>query len=357
MRDFEPGIYFGLSEEAYHADPALSNSGISHLLISPLDFWTHSPMNPDFEDKKTDAMIVGTAFHRRLLEPERFESMYAALPSRDEYPDAIDGGEALKAECERLELKKSGRISELCDRILEAYPEAQLWPVINERLLDEREGMTLLPRAKLDNIERTAEIVLAHQSAAKAITGGVAEVSIFWIDEESGVRMKARIDYLKIKAIVDVKTFNNALRRPVDVAIAMAVANHRYDVKVAVYGDAVEAAKMMLRRDKTKAIHFENGAEVENDWIAALAACETHSVVFVFIEQGAVSNVRVREFCRSEALGGTVNLYWGSARDGFREGVRIYADFMKRFGPEQPWIDDQPMRPFVDQDFPLWMFN
>ena len=54
-----------------------------------------------------------------------------------------------------------------------------------------------------------------HQAAARAMTGGYSEVSIFWIDPGSGVRLKARLDYLKVKAIVDLKTFSNSLGKPV----------------------------------------------------------------------------------------------------------------------------------------------
>lgn len=88
-----PGIYFGMDEAEYHAAPALSSSGIRNLLVSPLDYWVNSHMNPEYVDEKTAAMVVGTAFHRRLLEPERFAAMYAPVPSKADYPDAIDGAD------------------------------------------------------------------------------------------------------------------------------------------------------------------------------------------------------------------------------------------------------------------------
>ena len=50
-----PGIYFGMPDSEYHADPSLSNSGIKSLLVSALDFWTESPINPDWEDRETPA--------------------------------------------------------------------------------------------------------------------------------------------------------------------------------------------------------------------------------------------------------------------------------------------------------------
>lgn len=355
----EPGIYFGMDEAEYHAAPALSSSGIRHLLVSPLDYWINSHMNPEYVDEKTPAMEIGTAFHRRLLEPERFAAMYAPIPSKADYPDAIDGAEGLRAECERLGLKKSGRIADLCERILEADPDAELWPVIERDILADLAGRVLLKPAVMADIERAARIVLAHQSAAKALSGGVSEVSIFWIDGETGAPMKARIDHLKTKAIVDLKSFNNPFSKPVDAAVASAVANGRYDVQAAVYDAAVTAAKAMLLERKSGAIHGE--APVDNDWLVSFASCKRHAFVFVFIEQGPVTNVRVREFCPTETLGGigggTSNLYWQAGMAGFREGVRRYARCMAHFGPDKPWIEDAPMRAFRDDEFPLYFFN
>ena len=355
-----PGIWFGLPEEEYHADPALSSSGIRNLLISPLDYWASSRLNPDYVDEKTEAMITGTAFHRRLLEPVRFADMYACKPSKDDYPDAIDGADKLRAECERLDLKKGGKISDLCDRILEADPKAKLWPVIEAGLMESLKGKILLKREAMKDIERMAKIVLAHDSAAKAITGGMSEVSIFWIDPETGVRMKARTDYLKVKAIVDVKSFSNPLGKPIDAAVASALANGRYDVQAVIYEEAVKRAKAMLRKDKTKALHVVSGPEPENDWLVSLAACEQHAFAFLFIETGPVTNVRVREFRKLETYGGqggTTNMYWQSGDAGFREGVERYAECMKHFGPGQPWITDEPMRPFRDDEMPMYLFN
>lgn len=360
MMEFQAGIFFGLPEDEYRAIRALSSSGVRDLLVSPLDYWANSPMNPDYEDAKTEAMIVGTAFHRRLLEPERFTAIYAAQPSKDEFPDAIDGGKALAAECERLALKKSGTIEQLCDRILEKDPKARLWPVIEQGILANLDGRTLLKRNVIADIERMTRIVMAHQSAAKALSGGFTEVSIFWTDEETGIPLKARIDNLKTKAIVDVKSFNNPLSKPVDSAVASAVANGRYDVQAAVYDAAVTAAKQMLRKQKSAALHIPEGLEIETDWLTSFAACASHTFVFVFIEQGPVTNVRVREFRKTETYGGqgaSQNMYWQSGHAGFREGVRRYVENMERHGPDKPWIDDQPMRAFADQDFPLWLFN
>jgi len=353
-----PGIYFGMPEEEYHAAPALSSSGIRNLLISPLDFWTNSYLNPAFVDEKTDAMVLGTAFHRRLLEPERFAAMYGPWPRREDYPNAVDGGDDLKALCGEMGLKKSGKIADLCERILEANPDAELWPVIKADLIQRLKGKTLLKASDLADIERAARLIFAHQSAAKALTGGYAEVAVFWIDEESGVPMKCRLDYLKVKSIVDVKSFSNPLGKPLNAAVAGAMAMGRYDVQAVIYDAGVTAAKRLLRERGSEVLH--GASKIPNDWILAFAACERHAFAFVFIETGPVTNVKVREFREFEGYGGqgmSVNAYWSAGLSGFRRGVRLYYDCMKQFGPDKPWIEDEPMKPFNDMDFPMYMFN
>jgi hypothetical protein len=349
------GIYFGMDEAVYHALPRLSSSGIRNLMISPLDYWTNSYLNPQYEDVKTDAMVIGTAFHRRLLEPDRFKKIYAVRPVPSEYPDAIDGHAALKDRCKELGLKLGGKISDLCDRIIEADPKARLWPVIEQGILEKLKGCTLLKRADMADIERMAAMVLQHQSAAKAISGGQAEVSILWTDPESGVPLKVRVDYLKVKIGMDVKSFSNPYGKPINAAISGNMATNRYGVQAAMYMDGIEAAKAMLRRHKTKVLF---GADyIDNGWLVHFAACERHAFAFLFIEQGAVTNVRLREFRSQDAPGAETNLYWRKGREDYRAGVARYVECANKFGFNRPWVEDEPMRAFRDEEFPLYMYD
>jgi hypothetical protein len=358
----EPGIYFGMNEDEYHADPAFSNSGAGHILISPLDYWVNSRLNPDYVDEKTAAMIAGTAFHRRLLEPARYEKLYGVLPSFADFPDAIDGREALYAKCKEYGIKgmSSAKVAELCDALLDADPNLVLWPVIKAEAMKALADRIILPAETAADIERAVKFVQANADAAKCITGGHAEVSIFWIDEETGVRMKARIDYLKVKAIIDIKSFSNPLGKPIDAAVSGAVVFNRYHIQGVIYWEAVERAKQMLRKEKSACLHFMNGAEVSDEWLIQFAACARHSFFFLFIEQGPVTNVLVREFAEFDTFGGqgsSVNLAWYYGQMGYREALRRYVENMEKFGPDKPWVDDRPMRPFADTDFPQYMFQ
>lgn len=73
----EPGIYFGLPEEDYFKDSALSRSNLLDLLDTPNTFWKNSWMNPARDAKRiSDPMAYGSAFDCALFEPSLFFHRY-----------------------------------------------------------------------------------------------------------------------------------------------------------------------------------------------------------------------------------------------------------------------------------------
>lgn len=343
----ESGVYFDMDEETYHADASLSASGIKDLRVSPLTYWVKSPLNPNQVNKASQAMANGKALHTRVIEgPEAFAERYAVIPEKPE--GALDGGAELKERCGELELKKSGSIAELCARIQEADPKAILWPDIIGEFNETNEGKIILKPEQAYDIEFPAQIIARHPTASKAFTGGFPEVSIFWRDEETGVPLKCRVDFLKTKAVVELKSFSNPFDKPLDVAIAHAIANRRYYVDAAVRLEGVEQAKKMIRAKKI------NNCP-DDAWVKAFIECPGHTFVFVFLEQGDCPNIRVREFRRTVREGGDENLYWQTASTTFRWGVKLWNEHFKHFGAEVPWLNIEPMTPFSDEEFPMWM--
>jgi len=70
---FAPGIYLGISNDDYHADPAIGSTGCKRLIHSPLEYWWNSPLNHDREETETTlAMRLGHAYHYKILEPHKF---------------------------------------------------------------------------------------------------------------------------------------------------------------------------------------------------------------------------------------------------------------------------------------------
>ena len=123
----EPGIYFDVPDEVYHASHGLSSSGIKNILISPLDYWVQS-IDPEREDFDTEANIFGKAMHRRTLEGRTdFYNHYAVLPDKDAHPDTHFTMPELKEMAFKRGWIKSGTRAEVVARIVKEDKDIQIF--------------------------------------------------------------------------------------------------------------------------------------------------------------------------------------------------------------------------------------
>lgn len=349
MSEHMNGLYFGLPEEDYHAVPALSFSGIKKLLRSPMDFWADSWLNPDYADRKTPAMTLGKAWHKYVLEgADAFRAEYCAMPEAGDYHNVLHTAEDMKDWLRQRKLPVTGRKSDLVSRILDADPSAMIWDRIVENAVD---GRVVLSKEDVERIEFSAGVLRGMPTIADAFRNGYPEVSYFWTDEETGVPMKCRIDYLKPSITNDLKTFSNKLGKPVDVAVNHEIANNRYLVQGVTYTDAIEHAKAMGRSGKLK-VH----GDVDPAFIKELVGNDRHRFFFIF-QQSDIPVVEVRELSRWETYGGnggSVNAYWLSGQMGMRKGIALFQEYSKRFEPGVPWITAAQVRQLVDSDLPIY---
>jgi hypothetical protein len=163
------GIDYAMPAEAYHAIDALGSTDIKRLLRSP----AHFRAGRDEPSLPTDAMLLGTAIHLAVLEPDAFAAQAVASPKFDRRTK--DG----KAAAAAFEAEHAGRM-----------------------LLDPEDW---------DTVRRVADAVHAHAGARTLLTGGSPEVSLRWDDAGTGAPCKARIDWLRAdNGIVDLKTTQDA---------------------------------------------------------------------------------------------------------------------------------------------------
>lgn len=340
--EFMPeGIYFGLPEEEYFADPSLSQSSMKWLLVSPMDYWARSAMNPDRpEDENTTFMDLGKAYHARILEGrEAFKARFAPEIDPADYPDALRTAEEIKGLLKELELKTSGNKPELIDRLLEADPTVKIWDRLVSEWRELQGDRTLIPSEHVRRIEIAAAMIENHPQLCKAFTGGVPEVSIFWRDQEYGVPLKCRVDYLKIGATVDLKSFSNKLNKPIDRAVVQVMASMRYHMQSSHYDEAVEQGREFVRRGKVF------GAAPA--WLDKFAAFprEDRKFLFVFQQTGPAPVARGYIMPRG--------LVHECGRLSVRECVRQWKECYDTFGTD-PWIDMSNITEFEDEQFPVW---
>ena len=189
---FTPGVYRDLPQDEYLAVEAISKSGLDHFHRSPAHYLAYQ--RQDF--RETPAMLFGRAAHMAILEPDRFAVEVVQEPSKIN-----------KKSKDWREFKK-------------LYP-----------------GCIILSPGDMRSIEAIRESILAHPAAFNLLNyPGTSEVSYFWIDRETKLECKCRVDYIRQDGIlVDFKTTKDASPQ----AFAKTIANYRYHVQAAFYSYGV----------------------------------------------------------------------------------------------------------------------
>jgi hypothetical protein len=347
----EPGIYLDLPEAVYHAAEGLSNSGMKHLAVSPLCYW-HNALNPDRErPEESFAQRWGRAVHCRLLEPERFADEYAAGLRKEDYPDALVTDDDLKGWLTARGLPVTGkRKQERIDRIREADDSTVIWDELEAEHAALTAGKTILSASEMSRLDRLAEVVLGDPCAAAVLSGGKAEVSIFVRDPETGVMLKARMDYVKAAATIDLKTFSNSRGKPTDRAVFDAIYHEAYFQQCVFYHRLRELARQQLATGEL-GVH----GNAPDGWVEGFAANYRPAFGFVFVESSEPFELRLVELRRSEVAGGQTNVYWTFAEARIDDAIHLYAHCRNRYG-NSPWREPAKPHVLLDTDLPQLMF-
>ena len=124
-----------------------------------------------------------------------------------------------------------------------------------------------------------------------------------------------------------------------------AVTKYLYHAQAYVYLQAAKAAKKLI----------QNGCFYGDD-INALQqfarVTEDPRFFFVFLETGPAMNIVVREFIQSSS--NVMSLVWESGKRISEQAIQTWTHCMDKYGPNQPWVTNQPSRPFMDEEFPTW---
>lgn len=162
VKNPEPGIYPGVSEEIYFSIDALNASTIKLLRRTPL----HARYEMLTPRRDTPAQRQGTAVHCAVLEPARFEEQYI--------PPLID--------------EATGK---------PMYRRSKVQKAAWEQFYQDNKDKTVLEPADFKYASVMQEAAWANPVWRKILEGeGSNEVVIIWIDPATGLLCKARIDRL-----------------------------------------------------------------------------------------------------------------------------------------------------------------
>ncbi|MFE7868815.1 PD-(D/E)XK nuclease-like domain-containing protein [Micromonospora humida] len=164
----EPGIHDGMPDAVYHADPvpggSLSSSGARRLLATCPARFDYDRRHPPAPSKAFDVghaahqMVLGTGPHLKVVPGDRWDTKVAKE--------------------QVTEIREAGGIP--------------------------------LKQDVFDQVTAMADAIAAHPLASALLTKGSPEQSLFWVDDRTGIWRRARADWLRSDAIVDLKTCEEA---------------------------------------------------------------------------------------------------------------------------------------------------
>ncbi|ELU4019620.1 exodeoxyribonuclease VIII [Salmonella enterica] len=198
--DIQPGIYYDIPNEAYHAGPGVSKSQLDDIADTPAIYLWRK--NAPVDTEKTKSLDTGTAFHCRILEPEEFSKRFIIAP---EFNRRTSAGK----EEEKTFLEECART-----------------------------GRTVLTAEEGRKIELMYQSVMALPLGQWLVeSAGYAESSVYWEDPETEILCRCRPDKIipEFHWIMDVKTTADIQR------FRTAYYDYRYHVQDAFYSDGYRA--------------------------------------------------------------------------------------------------------------------
>lgn len=358
------GIYFNMPEEVYHSIHACSSSGLKKLSVSSMDYWATSLLNLEREDEpekdsgKLTPKQLGHAYHSYIVEgPEVFhERFVVALEKDDVAAEAAKTGRKLcvtvadiREAIDTLGVKPKGTAKDaLIEQLYENDAHAYVWDRIVSDFGRRNKGKVFISQKLFRRIAIAHAMIVSDPQLKDAFAGGHAEVSIFWRCPTTGCPMKARLDYVKMMALIDLKSFTNMQGKPIQRAIDMAISNQKYFIPVVVYLEAIAAAKLLIQRDKEKCIHryqwsmFEGSpiysvhpaTKDQVEWCWKWAHQPEPQVLFIFQQTGIAPVTRGRIMPH-----GTSFMVTDHAIQFLK---RKWVKCAKAYGVD-PWVDFEPV--------------
>jgi len=199
----EPGIYEGMSEEEYFADDSFSKSQVTACLKSGKHLVSYKQNGISGK-----ALETGKLVDTLLLTPEEYTTRFIMAP---------ETYENTKGEIKPWDYRS---------------PVCQEW-----KARASSSGRVVITYEDKHNADRICESVKSYKTACELLDG-VSQVSMFWVDAETGVPCKGRLDILRPgTAITDLKTSS----RDVDLkSFQKDMYNFKYHVQAFAYTEGYE---------------------------------------------------------------------------------------------------------------------
>lgn len=208
-----------MTDEEYFAHPAINASSLKVIDSSLAEFDEYRKK----ESKSTPSMSIGSVAHALILE----------------------GSEAM----ENL-IGEKYHVLRLTDENAPVNPSTgSFYGEKSKKFIDWEEefagGKPVISELEFDRIAGMAKAIKRHPMASKLFAmNGKAEVAIFATDEETGLEMKIKVDWLLKKVMVDLKTCADSTFR----GFRMACYKFKYWLQDLHYTNTAKAAGLDIER-------------------------------------------------------------------------------------------------------------
>lgn len=209
------GVVLDLPEDDYHAHHALGSTDLNTLLRSPAHFRARKLAPP----RDTPATRAGRILHACILEREVFEKKYCVEP--------VDAPKDLR------HFRNAAKPSEAT---LQSIAFWDHWEATHA-------GMTSISAKDFDDYRRIADCIRQHPELRpyfERATEAASEVSVFAIDEETGLPLKCRKDYRGVLGGVRFKLELKSADDARPAALQRNAVNYGYFLQEAHYHDVSE---------------------------------------------------------------------------------------------------------------------
>jgi exodeoxyribonuclease VIII len=224
MPDREPGIYYGMPRAEYDAIDAINWSRLRHILRSPAHMLAEIAAKTD-----TPAMAFGRVAHEVILEGQR---------------NFVVGGPVNP---------KTGKSYGAETKAFAEWAAAQSSPVLAS---DDAE--------RLDGMQAA---LAAHTTAQTILDGTNREVSLVWVNEETGLTCKARVDFARLDVADDEDMYFGDYKTALDASFRefyWATRRTLYDAQMAHYEDGLQTLTGMVP------LCYVIAQEKESPWAVAV---------------------------------------------------------------------------------------
>lgn len=237
-------------------------------------------------------------------------------------------------------------------QLLALDPEAQIFDVLAAQHRAAHPGKVFLSADQHAELEIAARMVEHDPELHKAFRGGHAEVTLIWYCPKTGVPMKCRVDYLKLKAMVDLKSIANQRERSIENAIRFEIAQWKYNLQPAVYFEGAQVVRQLVREFGEAVIHHcdidvnaeQTIADARDAWCHKWAAHrDPDEWLWVFQQKGPAPITRGVWFPRGTTL--------MISQEMVMAAKKRFIEYSREFGTD-PWLDVKPSYIIADEEIP-----